>query len=335
MGLVLAIVLSFDLYFPEGSDFDYRIRTKPLAMRRISILFLLFPFALFAQEESCTVLGVQELSQLYQDLIDAHAELQAQFALLRGIQETTDNGDGTVTFTFTDGTTFTTGDLTGPAGANGQDGLSAYQTWLALGNTGTEEEFLMNLASALLPNTPSNHSVFDSDSDGMVFEVPDGVSTLSIELLGASGGSGGDVCVGAPNCYNGYQSGAGGGRALRVLFALHNLAPGDIIEFTAAEEGEESQATVTCNLGFNGWNNFSCGPAPSGESAGLTELFLNGESLIRVSGGAGGGGAYCSGGCYSGASGANGSLTFSADWLPIISSENVSHNTSSRLVIRY
>ena len=59
-------------------------------MRRIAFLFLLFPIALSAQEESCTILGVQELSQLYQDLLDAHAELQEQFALLRGVQETTD-----------------------------------------------------------------------------------------------------------------------------------------------------------------------------------------------------------------------------------------------------
>ena len=85
-------------------------------MRRIFFLFLLFPFALSAQEESCTVLGVQELSQLYQDLLTANTDLQEQFDLLRGISDTEDNGDGTVTFTFTDGSQFTTSSSTDTLG---------------------------------------------------------------------------------------------------------------------------------------------------------------------------------------------------------------------------
>ena len=83
------------------------------------ICFLCCPALFCAQDQPCTILGVQELTQIYQDLIDAHAELQAQFALLRGIEETNDNGDGTITFTFTDGTIYTTEDLTGPTGADG------------------------------------------------------------------------------------------------------------------------------------------------------------------------------------------------------------------------
>ena len=41
----------------------------------------------------------------------------------KGITNTTDNGDGTFTFTYTDGTIFTTGNLTGPQGVNGLDGV--------------------------------------------------------------------------------------------------------------------------------------------------------------------------------------------------------------------
>jgi hypothetical protein len=47
-----------------------------------------------------------------------------------GIASTTDNGDGTFTFTYDDGTTFTTSDLTGPAGS--QD------AWSLTGNAGTD-----------------------------------------------------------------------------------------------------------------------------------------------------------------------------------------------------
>ena len=39
-----------------------------------------------------------------------------------GIASTTDNGDGTFTFTYDDGSTFTTSDLTGPQGATGAQG---------------------------------------------------------------------------------------------------------------------------------------------------------------------------------------------------------------------
>ena len=45
-------------------------------MRRILLLFLLSPVALSAQDPDCTILGIQDLSQVYQDLLDAHAELQ-------------------------------------------------------------------------------------------------------------------------------------------------------------------------------------------------------------------------------------------------------------------
>jgi hypothetical protein len=41
-----------------------------------------------------------------------------------GIASTTDNGDGTFTITYTDGTTFTTSDLTGPVGPAGPQGVA-------------------------------------------------------------------------------------------------------------------------------------------------------------------------------------------------------------------
>ena len=71
-----------------------------------------------------------------------------------GITGVTDNGDGTLTFTYLDGSSYTTGPLTGlgsvgpqgPAGANGQ---SSYDLWLAQGNTGTQQDFLNSLQGAI------------------------------------------------------------------------------------------------------------------------------------------------------------------------------------------
>jgi len=73
-----------------------------------------------------------------------------------GLTGVADNGDGTLTFTYYDGSTYTTSVLSGlggvgpqgPAGADGQDGqdgLSAYEVWLSQGNTGTEQDFLNSL----------------------------------------------------------------------------------------------------------------------------------------------------------------------------------------------
>jgi hypothetical protein len=104
-----------------------------------------------------------------------------------GIASVSDNGNGSLTFTYADGSTYTTPLLTGlqgpqgiqgatgaqgPAGqngtngangqngtdginglngANGQNGLSAYEIWLAQGNTGTEQDFLTAIIGAQGP----------------------------------------------------------------------------------------------------------------------------------------------------------------------------------------
>ena len=93
----------------------------------------------------------------------------------------------------------------GEAGADGADGaagLSAYEIWLGLGNTGTEEDFIAYLSGGAA-FSPSVHGVFDSQTDGNTFEIAEAIGTVSIELWGASGGSGGDICgqtQGASSC---------------------------------------------------------------------------------------------------------------------------------------
>jgi len=73
-----------------------------------------------------------------------------------GLTGVVDNGDGTLTFTYYDGSTYTTSVLSGlgsvgpqgPAGADGQDGqdgLSAYEIWLAQGNTGTGSDYINSI----------------------------------------------------------------------------------------------------------------------------------------------------------------------------------------------
>jgi hypothetical protein len=71
-----------------------------------------------------------------------------------GISSVADNGNGTLTFTYVNGGTYTTPTLagltgpagptgpSGPAGPQGANGLSAYELWVAQGNTGTVTDFL-------------------------------------------------------------------------------------------------------------------------------------------------------------------------------------------------
>ncbi|WP_438989577.1 hypothetical protein [Polaribacter sp.] len=86
-------------------------------------------------------------------------------------------------------------EIPGPDGAPGDDGISAYEVWLELGNTGTEQEFIDSLKGAdgddgisayevwlALGNTGTEQEFIDSlkgadgeDGDDFAFELPDGV----------------------------------------------------------------------------------------------------------------------------------------------------------------
>jgi hypothetical protein len=109
-------------------------------------------------------MGTQQLWSVPYALYSKYAD-----AAGNGIDSVTDNGDGTITFTYIDGSTYTTSPLTGltgpqgesgpqgpagPAGADGQDGLSAYEIWLAEGNAGTMTDFLNGIQGPAGPQGP-------------------------------------------------------------------------------------------------------------------------------------------------------------------------------------
>ena len=231
----------------------------------------------------------------------------------------------------------------GDAGADGADGaagLSAYEIWLGLGNTGTEEDFIAYLSGGAA-FSPSVHGVFDSESDGITFEIAEAIATVSIELWGASGGSGGDICgqtLGASSCNLCDATGGAGGHALKVVSMVYNLAQGDVLTLVPAAVGADSGELITCNPGLTGWTNWDCGPASSGADAGTTQLLLNGEVIAEISGGMGGTGACigCQGdGCFNGDPGADGTLSGSANWMTVLSTETLEESTGSRVIFRY
>lgn len=231
----------------------------------------------------------------------------------------------------------------GVDGVNGTDGDSAYQIWLELGNEGTEADFINSLNAAVIG--PSEHGMFDSEAEGNLFVVPQGLHTLSIELNGASGGSGGSICAetaGTPEPCNltgdSLAQGGTGGRAFHLVGMLYNLQAGDTLQLTSADSGADSGEIITCQAGPFGWEALFCGPASDGESAEITVLSLNNVAIAEISGGAGGTGG-CVGciatGPSNGSEGANGTLDNAAVWFTILTTSLEEENTGSQLILRY
>ena len=164
---------------------------------------------------------------------------------------------------------------------------------------------------------------------------------MSIELFGASGGDGADVCgqvSGSATCDFCNPQGGTGGRALHINGMLYNLQVGDTLTLTTAMAGMDSDETIFCSPGSTGWSEWDCGPAPSGGNANATQLQLNGEILVELTGGQGGTGGCigCLGdGCFEGASGANGTIAEMADWMMLLMSSTIEESSSSRLLVRY
>jgi hypothetical protein len=121
-------------------------------------------------------MGTQQMWSVPYALYAKYAETAGN-----GIDDIIDNGDGTITFNYTDGSSYTTGPLGAPGpqgatGVDGQDGASAYEIWLAQGNIGTETDFINSLTGPQGPqgtdgapgNGISNVS-FSNDSLTLVF----------------------------------------------------------------------------------------------------------------------------------------------------------------------
>ena len=115
-----------------------------------------------------------------------------------GITSTVDNGDGTFTLNYSDGTSFTTADLTGPQGATGVQGPT--------GPTGSSLFSNMQVYS-----TPGTFS----------FTVPSGVTKILVEAWGAGGGG---ATVG----------GGGGGYGKSII----SVTSGDVYTITVGAGGQ-------------------------------------------------------------------------------------------------
>ncbi len=129
----------------------------------------------------------------------------------------------------------------------------------------------MALATLLTWATALASAEEASFSDSGTFEVPAGVTSLSITALGGAGGGGGG---GGENKSGGY-----GGRAATVTRSNIAVTPGQVLTITIGQGGGGGSGSTGYANGGGGGGSTSVSPA-------------SGPALIVAGGGGGGGGAY-------------------------------------------
>lgn len=214
------------------------------------------PYALYADQANSADFATNS----------AHAD-SSDYADLagNGITGVIDNGNGTLTFTYLDGSTYTTPVLTGlmgaqgPAGANGQ---SAYEIWLAQGNTGTQQDFLNSLQGATGAQGPQG------------IQGPAGPTGAT----GATGSTG-------PQGPQGIQGIAGSQNAWSLTGNASTTPTTNFIGTTDAQDWvvktnntERLRITSAGNVGIG-----TISPASNLEVVGLSKFGIGGQAALELS----------------------------------------------------
>lgn len=128
-----------------------------------------------------------------------------------GIVSITDNGDGTFTILMSDGTTWTSGDLTGPQGPQGPQGAPAPQPLTKVKKT----DYVFTINGNYTHTVQSN------------------VYSIEVQLIGAGGGTGA--------IFNTVYAGGGSGAYIKATLTV---TPGQALPFTV---GQGAIATWAAN----------------------------------------------------------------------------------------
>jgi hypothetical protein len=209
-------------------------------------------------------MGTQKLLSVPYALYSKYADMAGN-----GIDSVTDNGDGTLTFTYIDGSTYITSPLTGLtgpqgltgatgpqgpaglAGLNGQDGLSAYEIWIAEGNTGTEADFLNAIIGSQGPqgvqgpsgaNGTGIVSTINNGNGTYTLNYTDGSSFTTANLTGPQGPQG-PIGLTGPQGLQGLQ-GPTGATGPQGTIGLTGPAGAQGLQGTAGANGTNGQNTL-------------------------------------------------------------------------------------------
>ena len=139
----------------------------------------------------------------------------------------------------------------GDDGLPGVNGLSAYEVWLAEGNTGTEQDYLDSLVGPQGPaggNSNLTSQIFPTSGSG-TFTVPPNVTEIEVEMWGAGAGA----TVRIPPIGNELILCGGGGGAYKR--AIITVTPGDVINYNVGGGGTSSGSPQD-RVGQPGGNTF-------------------------------------------------------------------------------
>ena len=175
----------------------------------------------------------------------------------RGIVSTIDNGNGTFTFTYSDGTTFTTSDLRGPQGPQGIQGPA--------GASGV----------GILSTTDNGNGTF-------TINYSDGSSFTTINLTGPQGPQGiqGAICLQGPIGQTGAQ-GSAGTNGVGIISTINN--GNGTYTFNYSDGSSFTTSNLIGSQGVQG----PIGPqGPAGNNGqngiGITNSYVQGDSLFVV-----------------------------------------------------
>ncbi len=228
-----------------------------------------------------------------------------QGATGNGIASTTNNGDGTFTFTYDDGSTFTTSDLTGPQGATGAQGPQGIQGVQGPAGTYTAGTGIIinnnqiSVDSNALPN--NSQGVRIGFSSTTTWTCPTGVTQITVELWGGGGGGGGAwancVCPCSQMCSGTNHAGGSGGKG-GYNKGILSVVPGTIYSITVGNGGASGSLGQT-NCGSGCW-------VPNGGGAGSNGQASSFNGILSAPGGTG---ATPGSSAGPGSNGINGSIT--------------------------
>jgi hypothetical protein len=171
-----------------------------------------------------------------------------------GIASTTDNGDGTFTFTYDDGSTFTTSDLTGPQGATGPQGTQG-----SAGANGAQG--IQGITGATgLPGTNGTNGINGSDGNGIASTVDNGDGTFTLtyddgstfttsNLTGAQGAQGPTGLTGA----QGIQGPQGPISSLNNFYLGQDTLGGIVFYIYLDANGDQRGLIVNKNQSNGAW----------------------------------------------------------------------------------
>jgi hypothetical protein len=206
-----------------------------------------------------------------------------------GVSTITSNGNQTLTITYDNGTTYTTQALAGfqgpqgPAGPQGSTGQSAYDLWLAQGNTGTVDDFLNASAYDIWLAQGNTGTQQDFLNTLVGPQGPQGVQGIQgvQGVPGVQGPAGVDGAQGPQGATGPAGNNGAPGVGIDTVAIINNnlyttLSDGTVIN--AGPINVSGSGAIGSRIGFSNNSTWTC-------PAGVTQI------TVQLWGGGGGGGA--------------------------------------------